>query len=128
MTAQTSRRSFLARLSAFLGGAAAVPGLVEAAPVEPNHEPFQAGTESERKTECSTVTDVDVVYVVTKAILDAQPGDHVIVRDSHSALHRYLTYLDLNAMLQSGALEWVRDITPTSRMRTVEHQEPDGAR
>lgn len=68
------------------------------------------------------------VYVVTKALLGVQPGDQVTVRDSHSALHRYLGYLDLKAMLQSGALEWVRDITPTSsvpRRRGQDSRPPD---
>ena len=47
----TSRRSFVSRLTVFLGGATAVPTLVEAAPadpsarevLEPAHESFPAG-------------------------------------------------------------------------------------
>ena len=46
-----SRRSFLSRLTVFMGGATAVPTLVEAAPadpsppevLEPAHEPFPTG-------------------------------------------------------------------------------------
>ena len=43
------------------------------------------------------------VYVVTKAILDAQPGDHVTVCPDDQPvgmLHRDLGSLDLKAMLR----------------------------
>ena len=110
-----SRRSFLAWLPAFLCGVSAAPRLVDAVEIDRS----RSGPVSKREA----VPKLGV-YVVKKATLEAQPGDHVIVRDSHSALHRYLGYLDLKAMLQSGALEWVRDITPTSSgaIRTVTHR------
>ena len=104
----TSRRSFLARLSAFLGGAAAVPGLVEAAPVEPGQR---------------VVTDEDVnltrtiqhgVYLVGNDIygLDVESGDHIIVRATHAALHRYIDDEMLIVLKDYGNLTWVKHLDP----------------
>ena len=79
-----SRRSFLARLSAFLGGAVAVPGLVEAAEGD---RPSLASPSTGGELTCDPAKKCHMksgVYTVTKAILDARPGDQVTVRDDRS--------------------------------------------
>ncbi len=54
------------------------------------------------------------VYVVTNPIpsIGAHPGDHVVVRETHVALHRYLADFDTETTLRSGLIERVADVTP----------------
>ena len=59
------------------------------------------------------------VYLVTKPIpaVGARAGDRIIVRSTHSAMHRYLrSDLDIAAMARSGSVEREGDVHEWHRL------------